>query len=144
MSEPSGFLVTEKLVKRFDEAVAVDEVSLSIGQGEIFALLGPNGAVHNLVHQPRYVADDLLTLKYGGGGRRRGWCWDARLHVPGRNARSASWCGCCPTGARARHRARRVPVAPGLSPAVRHFLDFLGDAMPGRSSLATREALQAR
>ena len=26
MSEPSGFLVTEKLVKRFDEAVAVDEV----------------------------------------------------------------------------------------------------------------------
>ena len=43
MSEPSGFLVTEKLVKRFDEAVAVDEVSLSIGKGEIFALLGSSG-----------------------------------------------------------------------------------------------------
>lgn len=38
-----GYLVTEKLVKRFDEAVAVDEVSLSIGQGEIFALLGSSG-----------------------------------------------------------------------------------------------------
>ena len=38
-----GFLVTEKLVKRFDEAVAVDEVSLSIGKGEIFALLGSSG-----------------------------------------------------------------------------------------------------
>jgi putrescine transport system ATP-binding protein len=38
-----GYLVTEKLVKRFDEAIAVDEVSLSIGQGEIFALLGSSG-----------------------------------------------------------------------------------------------------
>jgi putrescine transport system ATP-binding protein len=39
----TGYLVTEKLVKRFDEAVAVDEVSLSIGKGEIFALLGSSG-----------------------------------------------------------------------------------------------------
>jgi putrescine transport system ATP-binding protein len=39
----AGYLVTEKLVKRFDEAVAVDEVSLSIGKGEIFALLGSSG-----------------------------------------------------------------------------------------------------
>ncbi len=38
-----GYLVTEKLVKRFDEAVAVDEVSLTIAQGEIFALLGSSG-----------------------------------------------------------------------------------------------------
>lgn len=38
-----GYLVTEKLVKRFDEALAVDEVSLSIGKGEIFALLGSSG-----------------------------------------------------------------------------------------------------
>jgi putrescine transport system ATP-binding protein len=38
-----GYLVTEKLVKRFDEALAVDEVSLSIKRGEIFALLGSSG-----------------------------------------------------------------------------------------------------
>ena len=38
-----GYLVTERLVKRFDEAGAVDEVSLSIGKGEIFALLGSSG-----------------------------------------------------------------------------------------------------
>jgi putrescine transport system ATP-binding protein len=38
-----GYLVTEDLVKRFDEAVAVDEVNLSIRQGEIFALLGSSG-----------------------------------------------------------------------------------------------------
>ena len=38
-----GYLVTEQLVKRFDEAIAVDEVSLSIAKGEIFALLGSSG-----------------------------------------------------------------------------------------------------
>jgi putrescine transport system ATP-binding protein len=38
-----GYLVTERLVKRFDEALAVDEVSLSVGKGEIFALLGSSG-----------------------------------------------------------------------------------------------------
>jgi putrescine transport system ATP-binding protein len=46
MTQPgaqAGYLVTEKLVKRFDDAVAVDEVSLSIGKGEIFALLGSSG-----------------------------------------------------------------------------------------------------
>ncbi len=37
------YLVTEELVKRFDEALAVDEVNLSIKQGEIFALLGSSG-----------------------------------------------------------------------------------------------------
>ena len=37
------YLETIKLVKRFDEAVAVDEVSLSVGKGEIFALLGSSG-----------------------------------------------------------------------------------------------------
>ncbi len=38
-----GFLITEKVVKRFDEALAVDEVSLNIAKGEIFALLGSSG-----------------------------------------------------------------------------------------------------
>ena len=42
-SEEPGYLVTEKLVKRFDDAVAVDDVSLSIQQGEVFALLGSSG-----------------------------------------------------------------------------------------------------
>jgi putrescine transport system ATP-binding protein len=43
MKNEDGYLITEKLVKRFDEAVAVDEVSLSIAKGEIFALLGSSG-----------------------------------------------------------------------------------------------------
>ena len=38
-----GFLRTKLLVKRFEGAAAVDEVSLSIHKGEIFALLGSSG-----------------------------------------------------------------------------------------------------
>ena len=38
-----GFLQTHQLVKRFDDVVAVDTVSLSVNQGEIFALLGSSG-----------------------------------------------------------------------------------------------------
>src|SRR5664279_1467460 len=38
-----GFLLTENLVKRFDDVVAVDDVSITIQKGEIFALLGSSG-----------------------------------------------------------------------------------------------------
>ena len=38
-----GFLRAEGLVKRFDDVAAVDDVSLSIRKGEIFALLGSSG-----------------------------------------------------------------------------------------------------
>lgn len=35
---------TKKLTKKYGNSLAVDEVSLSVAQGEVFALLGPNGA----------------------------------------------------------------------------------------------------
>ena len=38
-----SFLQTQQLVKRFDEVVAVDAVSLAVKKGEIFALLGSSG-----------------------------------------------------------------------------------------------------
>ena len=43
MSTGVGYLQTEALVKRFDGAAAVDNVSLTINKGEIFALLGSSG-----------------------------------------------------------------------------------------------------
>ena len=42
MSEPT--VVTDGLVKRFGDFVAVDHVSLEVARGEIFGFLGPNGA----------------------------------------------------------------------------------------------------
>ncbi len=34
----------ESLTKRFGDTVAVDDVSFSVGEGEVFGILGPNGA----------------------------------------------------------------------------------------------------
>ena len=39
----TGYLQTTQLVKRFDGLLAVDNVSLNINKGEIFALLGSSG-----------------------------------------------------------------------------------------------------
>ena len=37
-------IVTENLVKKFEDVTAVDGVSLQVSKGELFGLLGPNGA----------------------------------------------------------------------------------------------------
>ena len=39
-----GLVSARGLTKRFGQRTAVDDVSFSIGRGEIFGLLGPNGA----------------------------------------------------------------------------------------------------
>ncbi|MBI4655282.1 MAG: ABC transporter ATP-binding protein [Elusimicrobia bacterium] len=41
---PSLIIHTEKLSRRFDGLIAVNEISLDIPKGEVFGLLGPNGA----------------------------------------------------------------------------------------------------
>ena len=43
LSAPIPFLQIKKVIKQFDEVFAVDEVSLDIQKGEIFALLGSSG-----------------------------------------------------------------------------------------------------
>ena len=35
---------TENLTKKFDDILAVDRLTLEIGEGEVFGFLGPNGA----------------------------------------------------------------------------------------------------
>jgi len=37
-------IVTDNLTKRFEDIVAVDELSIQVDKGELFGLLGPNGA----------------------------------------------------------------------------------------------------
>jgi ABC-type nitrate/sulfonate/bicarbonate transport system ATPase subunit len=43
IADPSVGIALESVSKRFDDAVAVDDVSLEIGEGEFFSLLGPSG-----------------------------------------------------------------------------------------------------
>jgi ABC-2 type transport system ATP-binding protein len=39
-----SILKLKDLVKRYDQNIAVDNISLDVGEGELFGLLGPNGA----------------------------------------------------------------------------------------------------
>lgn len=44
MLEAANSVVIDKLVKRFGDFVAVDNISLTVRKGEVFGFLGPNGA----------------------------------------------------------------------------------------------------
>ena len=109
----------------------LESVSMSAVDGKAtWNLLGPNGATYALTHQPRYVADDLLTLKFAvvcGSGMCvlpdymcREEVQDGRLVLV-----LAGWAP--PQGVfHAVYPSRR-----GMVPAVRRFLDFLAEYTNG-------------
>ena len=114
---------------RLTDLERLDTVNMSSANGRAtWQLVGPEGATHTLAHQPRYVADDLLTLKFavlrgiGVSVLPDYMCSDEirdRLLVPvlpGWAPRPGIFHAVFPS--------RR-----GLVPAVRHFLDFLGEAI---------------
>jgi spermidine/putrescine transport system ATP-binding protein len=55
------------VIKRFGDVVAVDRVSLRIGDGEFFSLLGPSGC------------GKTTTLRMIAGFERSACCWRPRL-----------------------------------------------------------------
>jgi len=59
----AGVIVAERLVKRYGARLAVDEVSFSVGAGELLALLGPNGAGKTT------TVELVLGLRRRDGGR---------------------------------------------------------------------------
>lgn len=98
-----------------------------------WSLVGPRGQSELVQHPVRYVADDLLSLKMAalqGVGMcviPDYMCTDA-LH-DGRLVRLLPHWSQSPGIVHAVFPSRR-----GLSPAVRSFLDFLGEIMPGTSA----------
>jgi DNA-binding transcriptional LysR family regulator len=111
------------------ELAWLDTVNMStVGDAATWQLVGPDGATHAFQHQPRYVADDLMTLKLAVLAGT-GICAlpdylcadelrDGRLVnvLPGWAPRPGIFHAVFPS--------RR-----GLVPAVRRFLDFLGEAI---------------
>ena len=112
-----------------DDLARLDTVNMStVGDTATWQLAGPDGATHDFQHQPRYVADELMTLKLAVLAGT-GICAlpdylcadelrDGRLVavLPGWAPRPGIFHAVFPS--------RR-----GLVPAVRKFLDFLGEAI---------------
>ena len=114
-----------------EDLVRLDTVAMSAADGRsVWTLLGPQGQEFVFQHQPRYVADDLQTLKLAVlAGTGITFLPDglssaelqARLLVP-----------VLPGWAPLAGQVHAVfPSRRGQVPAVRSFLDFLGKYMNG-------------
>jgi len=133
VASPSQLVGHENL-RQPSELAGLDTVSMSSIDGRTtWHLIGPRDEVFAFTHQPRYVADDLHTLKFAVL-RGTGMCAipdymcsdeirDGRLVqvLPGWAPRPGIFHAVFPS--------RR-----GLVPAVRHFLDFLGDTITREGS----------
>ena len=135
-------LIRQGTPKTLDDLAKLDSIAMSAPDGRsTWNLIGPGGVHQQVQHTPRYVADDLLTLKYAAVAGT-GVCWMPD-YMCQEEMRERKLVRVLPDWAPAPaivHAA--FPSRRGLSPAVRRFLDYLGEAMHGRSSLSTRQALQ--
>ena len=137
-------LIRQGTPKTLEDLARMDSIAMSAPDGRsTWNLIGPGGAHQTVQHQPRYVADDLLTLKIAAMAGT-GICWMPDYMCQD-EMRARKLVRVLPDWAPAPSIVYAVfPSRRGLSPAVRSFLDYLGEAMPGRSSQATRQALQKR
>ena len=135
-------LIRQGTPETLDDLAKLDSIAMSAPDGRsTWNLIGPGGVHQQVQHTPRYVADDLLTLKYAAVAGT-GVCWMPD-YMCQEEMRERKLVRVLPDWAPAPaivHAA--FPSRRGLSPAVRRFLDYLGEAMHGRSSLSTRQALQ--
>src|SRR3990167_1850703 len=110
-----------------DDLARMDTIAMSAVDGRATLVLqGPGGAVHNLVHQPRYVADDLLTLKFAAL-QGTGMCF-LPDYMCRRELEQGRLVHVLPGWAPQRGIFHAVyPSRRGMVPAVRRFLDFLDE-----------------
>lgn len=110
-----------------DDLAHMDTVAMTVVDGRASLVLqGPDGASHTLVHQPRYVADDLLTLKFAAL-QGTGMCF-LPDYMCRRELEDGRLVHVLPGWAPPRGIFHAVyPSRRGMVPAVRRFLDFLAE-----------------
>ncbi|MBX3652745.1 MAG: LysR family transcriptional regulator [Ramlibacter sp.] len=121
---------------RFEDLSRLDTISMGAADGRAtWQLVGPDGTTRAFQHQPRYVADDLLTLKMAAV-RGTGFCpmpqYMCREELAERRLVEVLPGWAPPPGIF--HAV--FPSRRGLLPAVRRFLDFLGDHIVAEGELA--------
>lgn len=121
----------------------LDSMAMSTTDGRAsIPLTGPDGRQATLQHTPRYVADDLLTLHVAALAGT-GMCW-LPSYMCEDDLRQGRLVRLLPDWQTPRGLVHAVfPSRRGLTPAVRCFLDFLGEHVPTHSSLRGSEAAAA-
>lgn len=119
-----------------EELARMDSIAMSAADGRASLwLVGPGGQEAVWQHSPRYVADDLLTLKLAAQGGV-GICW-LPDYMCQDELRSGRLVHLLPDWAPERGVMHAVfPSRRGLTPAVRRFLDFLGETLQGATTAA--------
>ncbi|MBU4518476.1 MAG: LysR family transcriptional regulator [Gammaproteobacteria bacterium] len=123
-----------------EELGRLDSMAMSTTDGRASVrLTGPDGRETTVQHTPRYVADDLLTLRLAALAGT-GMCW-LPSYMCEDDLRQGRLVRLLPDWQPPRGIVHAVfPSRRGLTPAVRRFLDFLGEQVPTHSSLLGREA----
>lgn len=126
-----------------DELSRLDSMAMSTTDGRAsIPLTDPDGKETVLQHTPRYVADDLLTLHVAALAGT-GMCW-LPSYMCEDDLRQGRLVRLLPDWQTPRGLVHAVfPSRRGLTPAVRCFLDFLGEHVPTHSSLRGSEAVTA-
>jgi DNA-binding transcriptional LysR family regulator len=138
LGNTNGLLVAApSLLERVGGAAGVDDlhklptVAMSAADGRAsWKLIGPGGREYELHHRPSYTADDLMTLKFAAlDGTGMSVLPDYMCFDDVQQGRLVEvLAGWAPPTAVV-HAV--FPSRRGLVPAVRRFLDFLGDNMIG-------------
>ncbi|GAA5786071.1 LysR family transcriptional regulator [Chitiniphilus shinanonensis] len=112
---------------RPEELSWMDTLAMSAQDGRASLLLrGPGGAEYTFVHHPRYVADDLLTLKLAAlAGIGIAWLPDYMCNEELADGRLLPLLPAWEPPPGVVHAV--FPSRRGLVPAVRRLLDFLGE-----------------
>ncbi len=120
-------LVRQGQPASISDLAGMDTVAMTAVDGRATMMLqGPDGTRHTLVHQPRYVADDLLTLKFAAL-QGTGMCFLPE-YMCSRELADGRLVRVLPGWAPPRGIFHAVyPSRRGMVPAVRRFLDFLGE-----------------
>lgn len=121
-----GLLERQGRPRTPEDLAKMDSINMSADTRAAWTIVGPGGEVFTFQPQPRYIADDLLTLKYAAR------CGTGICVLPDYMCREELEKGALvealPGWAPRPGIFHAVfPSRRGLVPAVRKFLDFLGD-----------------
>ncbi len=107
----------------------LDSLAMSVQDGKAsWSLIGPGGVRETLQHQPRYVVDDLHTLKFAALAGT-GLCW-LPDYMCQDEIRAGTLVRVLPDWTQPQGIFHAVfPSRRGLAPAVRKFLDYLAETV---------------